>query len=244
MTHSSATVSSLVVTLGICLVVLAATVQSFTAPQPSLGRSHLSSVKATAKSHPIPTAAATTIFMRQRAVIQLQATSSPGGDKKKRRRRRKQPPPPAGGGSTTEVSSPPPAAAEKISPKETPKTVENVSEEQDMDDFDDDEEIDIASIKEVANFSFDGPIEGVEGATLSPPDVSDSVQAVPSTKAEDGAIPLPDIKDTLRRKEVQAEMARMEEEQEVKQKKINRKDRDALLKVRLWQKEIVASLVL
>jgi hypothetical protein len=104
----------------------------------------------------------------------------------------------------------------------------------DDDDFDDDEEdIDIATIKEVANFSFDGKIDNMDTTKVSFGSTTTGADNIssPVQQKEDGAIPLPDIKDTLRRKELEAEMARMEEEQETNTKKIDRKDRKALLKV-------------
>ncbi|KAL3925576.1 MAG: hypothetical protein SGARI_005817, partial [Bacillariaceae sp.] len=176
------------------------------------------------------TATAPAVLFTQRQSVRLEATSS--GGKKKRRRRRKQAPASSGAEST-------PAPEKKAAPAETPKPVaEKVSvqvESIDIDEVDDEEEIDLAAIKDVASFSFDGAIEGVVDDTSLPPPpagVVDSMEAVPPTpEAEDGAIPLPDIKDTLRRKEVEQQMARLEEEQEVPQKKIDRKDRTALLKL-------------
>ena len=196
---------------------MALTVQSFT-----VTRNHVTSLSISTTRQQTT---ASPVFTRQSVL--LEATSS--GGKKKRRRRRKQPP--AGGDS----SPSPPAPAEKATPKQSPKPVAETVQV-DIDDGDEaEEEIDLAAIKDVASFSFDGAIEGVTddtAATLPPPPsgVVDSMDA-PAPEAEDGAIPLPDIKDTLRRKEVEQQMARMEEEQEAKQKKIDRKDRDALLKV-------------
>ena len=45
-------------------------------------------------------------------------------------------------------------------------------------------------------------------------------------------IPLPDIKEVLKKKEIEEEMARMEEEQAETKVKIKRSDRKALAKVR------------
>lgn len=228
---------------------LATTVQAFSVHQNTPGKTRL----AAKTSEVLPPIAPTTVSVVGRQSVMLQATSS--GGKKKRRRRRKQSPAAGSNAAESSSSSPPPtpkAAAEKPSPVEAPKAVEKVSVEVDVVealDADDDEEVDIAVLKDVASFSFDGPIEGVEGegtTTIPTPQagISESGEAVPSPEAQDGAIPLPDIKDTLRRKEVEAQMARMEEEQEAKQKKIDRKDRQALLKVRLWAEKNDCEIVL
>jgi hypothetical protein len=102
-------------------------------------------------------------------------------------------------------------------------------DDDDDDDLNDDQVDDAATIMEVASFTFDGPpvIGGVSDNAVVP-----TTAAAATTKAEDGAIPLPDIKDTLRRKELEARMAQMEAEQESQKPKIDRKDRQALLKVR------------
>lgn len=105
----------------------------------------------------------------------------------------------------------------------------------DDDDSMEDEEIDVAAIKDVASFKFDGVLP--KGLGLGSAPIAGEVSPSSSTSSalpvekEDGSIPLPDIKDTLRRKELEQQMALMEEEQQEK-KKINRKDRKALLKVR------------
>lgn len=54
-----------------------------------------------------------------------------------------------------------------------------------------------------------------------------------SSKAESTAIPLPDIKEVLRKKEVEEELARIEEEQAETKVKIKRNDKKALAKVTL-----------
>ena len=47
----------------------------------------------------------------------------------------------------------------------------------------------------------------------------------------EGAIPLPDIKEALKKKEQEEQLARMEEEKEANKIKIKRTDKEALLKV-------------
>jgi hypothetical protein len=53
-----------------------------------------------------------------------------------------------------------------------------------------------------------------------------------ATQDTGGAIPLPDIKQTLRKKEMEEEIARMAEEKEEKKVRIKRTDKEAFRKVR------------
>lgn len=158
----------------------------------------------------------TPTYFERRSVI-LQATD---GKKKRGKRRRKQAP-------TADDNNPKQQQQQEVE-------VEMIEMDFDEDDDDfDEEEIDIATIKDVANFSFDGKIDNIDtskiasGKSSTTSTITDNISVV--EPKEDGAIPLPDIKDTLRRKEIEAEMAR--EEEETQAKKIDRKDRKALLKV-------------
>ena len=55
------------------------------------------------------------------------------------------------------------------------------------------------------------------------------------TDSNEGPIPLPDIRDQLRRKELQQKIAQMEAEEEAKKVKIKRSDKEAFTKVsRPW----------
>ena len=87
-----------------------------------------------------------------------------------------------------------------------------------------DEEINVADIKGVAGFDFGGP--GSIGE--SPQTIDESTGSAP---ADDGSLPLPDIKDILRQKQGDSNKGYIEEDM-LKKKKINRNDRTALLKVR------------
>ena len=60
-----------------------------------------------------------------------------------------------------------------------------------------------------------------------------------SPQEAEGAIPLPDIKEALKKKEMEEELARMEEEKEASKVKIKRGDSDALLKVRKCSRFVV-----
>ncbi|KAL3922656.1 MAG: hypothetical protein SGILL_002090 [Bacillariaceae sp.] len=229
--QASASASIWIVVALAAFFLLSTTVQAFSTPRNAPGNAGLP-VRTTAVVRPLTSTTAATFLGR--SSVRLQATSS--GGKKKRRRRRKQPPVDA-----AESSSPPPkTATEMPAAVEAPKeTVEKISVEVDIvdtfDGSDADEGVDLAVLKDVASFSFDGAIEGVDGegtaTTPSPPaGISESGEVVQSPESQDGAIPLPDIKDTLRKKEVAAQMARLEEQQEEKQQKIDRNDRQALLK--------------
>jgi len=68
------------------------------------------------------------------------------------------------------------------------------------------------------------------GFTLKPDDM---LQSPSSTTAEDKtAIPLPDIKEARKRKQLEEEVARFEQEQEKNRPKISRKDKEAFVRVR------------
>ena len=166
-------------------------------------------------------------------ILKATSSSSSSGKKKRRRRKRKDSPVKEDGGQQVQQEG----TQQSSIKTEVKNEIQDNIEDDDDDDDDEDEEIDIATIKDVANFSFDGPsVTSSTDITKSSSPISSSLPPPSSSSSdtvqeEDGAIPLPDIKDTLRRKELQAEMERMEE-QEINQKKIDRKDRGALLKVR------------
>jgi hypothetical protein len=63
--------------------------------------------------------------------------------------------------------------------------------------------------------------------------VEDDEKVAPDMQADSGAIPLPDIKQVLRKKFMEEELSRIEEEQEDQQVKIKRTDRKAMARVRI-----------
>lgn len=145
---------------------------------------------------------------------------------KKKRRRRKQK---VAEGETTpaKTSSPePPAPPAAVAAKTSPPAVDTPPVSLSSDNSDD-EKINVADIKSVANFSFDGPIEA------SPPPVDDkAATALPSVvQAEDGSIPLPDIRDTLQRKKMGETPEKGPMDDNMPKTKIDRTDRKALLKL-------------
>lgn len=129
----------------------------------------------------------------------LQAAS---GDKKKRRRR-KQPPGAPVNPETSSISEPAISVEELAS----------------ADDLDDDDEVDVSMLKDIAKFKFDGQVLGPESTENT------------DSEGDNTALPLPDIKDTLRKKELEEEMARIEEEEAETRVKIKRSDRKAMSKV-------------
>jgi hypothetical protein len=62
--------------------------------------------------------------------------------------------------------------------------------------------------------------------------VEDDEKVGADMQTESGAIPLPDIKQVLRKKFMEEELSRIEEEQEDQQVKIKRTDRKAMARVR------------
>lgn len=113
----------------------------------------------------------------------------------------------------------------KKSPASESATATSTPEAEGLGDVDEDEEeINIDEIKELASYSFDGP----PVIDAAPPRSVDE-SAVPGT---DGSIPLPDIKDTMRRKEMAASTGSVGDNDDMMPKtKIDRNDRKALLKV-------------
>jgi hypothetical protein len=64
-------------------------------------------------------------------------------------------------------------------------------------------------------------------------------EATPESAADSTAYPLPDIKQVLKKKEIEEEQARIEEEKEASIPKIKRSDKKALVKVRnIWSDEL------
>jgi hypothetical protein len=170
----------------------------------------------------------------------LAAKSSSGeGGKKKRRRKRKK------GEAEDAETAPAPAAAaaaavasESLKAKSLPFAPPAPTESITVTNFEGEvEEISMEDIQGVAEFSFKGktevpvpPAQAAQDAAASPiTPVSSSVQEV------DGYIPLPDIRDTLRRKKM--EVANKggpggPMENNMPKTKIDRNDRVALMKVR------------
>jgi hypothetical protein len=163
-------------------------------------------------------------------------SSGEGGKKKRRRRKRKK-----GSSDEAEETAPAPAAAvvsESLKAEsltapapEGPMTVTNFEGEV--------EEISVEDIKGVADFSFKGGDVKTD-APLPPAQVGQDVTAPitpvsAAVQGVDGSIPLPDIRDTLRRKKMEVANkggpgGAMEDN--MPKTKIDRNDRVALMKVR------------
>lgn len=158
--------------------------------------------------------------------------AAPGGRKtSKRKRRRKQQP-----GTVTETPPPPASTAfvetkQEIAPtvaasvETSPPTLESSL----PDTLGEQEELgegDLAAISDVAKFEFKG----------STPDITKGVQDAPvateaAAETPDGAIPLPDIKEARKKKLMEEELAKMEQEQEEQKVRIKRSDKEAFAKV-------------
>jgi hypothetical protein len=157
----------------------------------------------------------------------LAARSNSGdGEKKKRRRKRKQEPESETTATTTKVAT----TTNEISNTEN-------NEVKNEDGLEEEEEIDVSVMKDVASFSFGGAgsigdIGDIDSSSQAMNDSTAPPAAISSVEKQDGSLPLPDIKDTLKRKELGSTIkGRMEEEDDSKKKKIDRRDKVALLKV-------------
>ncbi len=148
-----------------------------------------------------------------------------GGKKKRRRKRKTEDAPPA---KSSSLKSPPstPSATVDAAPASLPS---EPALEVDDANFEG-EEINVADIKSVADFSFDGTggIDSSEGID------DNSATVMPSVQADDGAIPLPDIRDTLKRKKMGETPETGPMEDNMPKTKIDRTDRAALLKVGMF----------
>jgi hypothetical protein len=102
---------------------------------------------------------------------------------------------------------------------------------------------DIAAIADVARFEFQKDKEfsmGTTAATNAPdsnnnnPSADDAIATAASTQSVTpaNAIPLPDIKEARKRKQMEEELAKIEQEQEANKVKIKRSDKEAFRKVR------------
>ena len=161
------------------------------------------------------------------------AKSGEGGKKKRRRRKRKKGPPQQA--NTDKPSAPAPAApapaaiAETSLPPATTVEASSKAEASTNDSIEsppptfEGEEINVDDIKNVADFSFSGTLKS-DDTPIEPP---------PRSTVEEGSIPLPDIRDTLRRKkmEVSQKGGGGAMEDNMPKTKIDRKDRAALMKV-------------
>ena len=89
----------------------------------------------------------------------------------------------------------------------------------------------MALIDEIAKFEFQTDKElSMRGALLD--DDSISAAATSSTSISGNAVPLPDIKEARKKKQMEEELARMEEEKEETRVKIKRSDKAAFARVR------------
>lgn len=138
--------------------------------------------------------------------------------KKKRRRKRKDPPPTSAAMGEQPAKEPLPSSAEPASAKEEEETSEE----------------DISMLTDIANFKFDsdGALPAPEDKVpLSLEDDASSSTPIPGSLKKDDPLVLPDIKDQLRKKQLEQELAEMEEEKKQSVKKIKRSDIGAFTKL-------------
>jgi len=159
--------------------------------------------------------------------VMLATKSSSGGDgKRKRKRKRKRAPQ-----IDTTV-----AANTKTNADPTTTATTYIDNEVKVEVDLKEEEIDISTMKDVASFSFGGGgntgnINDIDELSQTINQITVSSAATSSAEKQDGYIPLPDIKDTLRRKDLGSNKGRNEEEKDSSKKKIDRRDKKALLKL-------------
>jgi hypothetical protein len=129
-----------------------------------------------------------------------------------------------------------PVVAEPMSSSSAQKTEEESFKSilLDAKDFDDDAAstesttTSLSDLFQVAKFKFVPDNDITKGVKDDETVASSSEMMMPG---EEGSIPLPDIKQVLRRKEIEKELERMEEERESQKVKINRKDKKAMARV-------------
>lgn len=156
----------------------------------------------------------TTVSTTTKTPTVLAAAVQSGGEKKKRRRKK------------------PPAAPAQDPVKVSQEAVEGGGDEGFDDDFDDDEvaltKKDLATISEVARFEFQTDKEISMGLLQDMEVTSSSSQ---SSSISGNAIPLPDIKEARKKKQMEEEIARMEQEKEEQKVRIKRTDKEAFRRV-------------
>lgn len=144
----------------------------------------------------------------------LAASASGNGERKKRRRKK-------------------PLAV----PAQDPVKVSHEIIEGDDDDDDDDEsdvdrstKQDLAAISEIARFEFQTDKESAMGL-ITIADAAETRKTPSSSSISGNAIPLPDIKEARKKKQLEEEVARMEQEKEEQKVRIKRSDKEAFRKV-------------
>jgi len=138
-----------------------------------------------------------------------------GSKKSKRKRRRKKPP----------------AAPAEDPVKVSQEKVEGLVREEVDDDDDDEPEMltkeDMAVIGDVAKFEFQMDKEIAMGVIDD-----DTKAASDSSSSMSNTIPLPDIKEARKKKQMEEELARQEKEKEEQKVRIKRSDKEAFARVR------------
>jgi hypothetical protein len=90
--------------------------------------------------------------------------------------------------------------------------------------------VDLTMMNEIANYEFQNKQDDVTINLIEPQQSTSS-----SSSAVSGAIMLPDIKEARKRKQMEEEIARIQQQQDEQKVKIKRTDKEAFRKVRLFQ---------
>jgi len=155
------------------------------------------------------------IFSEIRKKATILAAATEGSKKSKRKRRRKKPP----------------AAPAEDPVKVSQEKVEGLVREEVDDDDDDEPEMltkeDMAVIGDVAKFEFQMDKEIAMGVIDD-----DTKAASDSSSSMSNTIPLPDIKEARKKKQMEEELARQEKEKEEQKVRIKRSDKEAFARVR------------
>lgn len=162
--------------------------------------------------------------------LHASAEGTGGNNKNKRKRRRKKQP----AIDVTTTTDPQVGSSSSSSPSVQEKSTVI---RDDIGDIDDDDEPltpqDIATIADVARFEFQKDKEFSMGVANKV--AATTTNPAPSTQPAN-AIPLPDIKEARKRKQMEEELAKVEQEQKENKVRIKRSDKEAFRKVRESQK--------
>jgi hypothetical protein len=161
--------------------------------------------------------------------LHASAEGTGGNNKNKRKRRRKKQP----AIDVTTTTDPQVGSSSSSSPSVQEKSTVI---RDDIGDIDDDEPLtpqDKATIADVARFEFQKDKEFSMGVANKV--AATTTNPAPSTQPAN-AIPLPDIKEARKRKQMEEELAKVEQEQKENKVRIKRSDKEAFRKVRESQK--------
>lgn len=147
------------------------------------------------------------------ALTPLSATGKKGSSKRRRRRKK------------------PPAAPAQDPVKVSQPTIVEGLEQEDEEGLTKADDDDLAVISDVAKFEFQTDKELTMGV-VQDKEIVEETSTSSAVEPSSNAIPLPDIKEARKKKQMEQELARLEKEQEEQRVKIKRSDKEAFTKVR------------